>query len=310
MTITARLAPQFGINIDPGAGARDLALDLAALADRSGIDFIGIQDHPYNGAFLDTWTLLSVLGARTSRVRLLTNVANLPLRPPAMLAKAAASLDLLTAGRMELGLGAGGYWDGIASYGGPRRTPGEAVQALEEAIRVMRLIWGEQGSGTPVSFAGRFYQLTGAQPGPSPAHAIGIWLGALGPRMIGLTGRVADGWSVSENFVPPARIPALQQQIDDAAAQAGREPRAIRRNYNLMGNIQRDGQTRVRPRQPGLRFATPDEWVDAIVHFYLDLGMDTFFYWPVAGDEREQLRLFAEEVVPAAREGIRARTGS
>ena len=122
MSPEARPKPLFGINVDPGAGARHLALDLAVLAHQSGLDFIGIQDHPYNGAFLDTWTLLAVLGARTSRVRLLTNVADLPLRPPAMLAKAAATLDILTEGRVELGLGAGAFWDAIASYGGPRRA--------------------------------------------------------------------------------------------------------------------------------------------------------------------------------------------
>ena len=310
MSPEARPQPLFGINVDPGAAASHLAFDLALLADQSGLDFIGIQDHPYNGAFLDTWTLLAVLGAKTSRVRLLTNVADLPLRPPAMLAKAAATLDILTEGRVELGLGAGAFWDAIASYGGPRRAPGAAVQALEEAITVMRLIWGRQGTGAPVSFAGQYYQLTGAQPGPVPSHVIGIWLGALGPRMLRLTGRLADGWSVSENFVPATKIPEMQQRINEAAAQAGRDPSSIRRNYNLMGMIQRDHQSHARPRQPGLRFAPASEWVDTLVRYVLELGMDTFIYWPVAGDEREQLRLWAEEVVPATRERIGARGGA
>src|SRR5579864_677810 len=162
MSRSSNLKPLFGININPNAGGVQLAFDLARFADQAAIDIIGIQDHPYNGGFLDTWTLLSTLGAVTSNVRFFPNVANLPLRPPAMLAKAAATLDIITKGRVELGLGAGGFWQAIASYGGPQRTPAEAVQALEEAIQVMRLIWDSQGNGQPVSFAGKFYRLVDA----------------------------------------------------------------------------------------------------------------------------------------------------
>src|SRR5260370_34220301 len=99
--------PLFGLNIDPSAKNLELAYNLAQLADSTKLDFISIQDHPYNANFFDTWTLLTFLGARTQHVRLLTNVVNLPLRPPAMLAKATATLDILTNGRVELGLGAG-----------------------------------------------------------------------------------------------------------------------------------------------------------------------------------------------------------
>ena len=76
------------------------------------------QDHPYQPRFLDTWTLLSVLAAQTSTVRLAPNVANLPLRPPAVLARSVASLDILSGGRVELGLGAGAFWDAIEANGG------------------------------------------------------------------------------------------------------------------------------------------------------------------------------------------------
>src|SRR5256714_14633899 len=133
--------PLFGLNIDPSAKNLELAYNLAQLADSTKLDFISIQDPPYNANFFDTWTLLTFLGARTQNVRLLTNVVNLPLRPPAVLAKAAATLDILTNGRLELGLGAGAMWEGIVAYGGTERTPGGAVSALEEAIEVMRLLW-------------------------------------------------------------------------------------------------------------------------------------------------------------------------
>src|SRR2546423_14657093 len=148
--------PLFGLNIDPSAKNLELAYNLAQLADSTKLDFISIQDPPYNANFFDTWTLLTFLGARTQNVRLLTNVVNLPLRPPAVLAKAAATLDILTNGRVELGLGAGGYWEGIVSYGGTQRAPGEAVSALEKAIGILRIPWQPGWPGQNGKFLGRF----------------------------------------------------------------------------------------------------------------------------------------------------------
>src|SRR5262245_26791436 len=105
---------EFGVFLPPQADAAGDTLALARLADRLGLDHVSLQDHPYQAAFLDTWTFLSVIAASTTSVRVFPNVANLPLRPPAVLARAAASLDLLTGGRVELGLGAGGFPDAIA----------------------------------------------------------------------------------------------------------------------------------------------------------------------------------------------------
>jgi alkanesulfonate monooxygenase SsuD/methylene tetrahydromethanopterin reductase-like flavin-dependent oxidoreductase (luciferase family) len=140
---------EFGISITPDWSKQDELLRLARMADETGLDLIGIQDHPYQWRFHDTWTLIAFLAGRTSRVRFFPDVIDLPLRPPAILAKAAASLDVLTGGRVELGLGAGGFWDAIEAMGGPRRTPAEAVAATEEAIDVIRLVWsGQRGSAT------------------------------------------------------------------------------------------------------------------------------------------------------------------
>src|SRR5690606_6789880 len=94
-------ALQFGFFLTPDASQVQEVLRLAQLCDSLGLDLIGIQDHPYQQRFLDTWTLLATIAAQTSRVRLFPDVANLPLRPPAVLAKAAATLDLLSEGRFE-----------------------------------------------------------------------------------------------------------------------------------------------------------------------------------------------------------------
>jgi alkanesulfonate monooxygenase SsuD/methylene tetrahydromethanopterin reductase-like flavin-dependent oxidoreductase (luciferase family) len=177
---------ELGISITPTWQDREEILRLARVADEGGLDLIGIQDHPYQWRFFDTWTLIAYLAATTSRIRFFPDVTTLPLRPPAVLAKAAASLDVLTGGRVELGLGAGAFWDAIEAMGGPRRTPGRAVEATEEAIDVIRLVWsGERG----VRYEGRHYDLSGLHTGPRPAHDIGIWVGAGRPRMLDLIGR-------------------------------------------------------------------------------------------------------------------------
>src|SRR5256885_13511398 len=101
---------RFGVFVTPEATERPL--QMAALADELGYEVVGVQDHPYQRRFFDTWTLLTAIAMRTEHITVFPDVANLPLRPPAVLAKAAATLDLLSGGRGELGLGAGGVLGG------------------------------------------------------------------------------------------------------------------------------------------------------------------------------------------------------
>jgi alkanesulfonate monooxygenase SsuD/methylene tetrahydromethanopterin reductase-like flavin-dependent oxidoreductase (luciferase family) len=308
MSDRAFLTPLFGISLDPAVQDIPVTFSLTKLADTAGLDFVSIQDHPYNATFLDTWTLLSVLGGLTQHVRLFPNVANLPLRHPAMLAKAAATLDILTNGRVELGLGAGGFWEAIVTYGGPNRTAGEAVEALEEGIQVIRTLWQPLPSKQTVSFSGKYYQLQDAHPGPAPHHPIGIWLGALRPRMLRLIGRVADGWIVTASYVPPENISAAQSIIDEAAVIAGRDPTTIRRVYNLAGSILRPDSSAIVAHRKGLLAGPVSRWIEEITRYYLDLRMDTFIFWPLSVEE-EQIRLFAEDVVPGVRAAASKRKG-
>ena len=139
--------PSFGVFITPWAADPQQTVGLAVHAERVGLDLVTFQDHPYQPRFLDTWTLLSYVAARTERVTLAGDVLNLPLRLPAVLASSVASLDRLSGGRVALGLGAGGFWDAIVAVGGTRRTPGEAVDALEEAIGIIRERWDTERPG-------------------------------------------------------------------------------------------------------------------------------------------------------------------
>ena len=264
---------RFGVFITPVA--TDQPLQLAVLAEELGFDLIGIQDHPYQRRFYDTWTLLTAIAMRTERITMFPDVANLPLRPPAMLAKAAATLDILSAGRLELGLGAGGFWDGIKAWDGPGRTPGESVSALEEAIQVIRLLWSGQHG---IRFEGKHYRLGGAHSGPVPTHPIGIWLGAYKPRMLSIVGRLADGWVPSFGYVKEADLVEGNRRIDEAALAAGRDPHAIRRVVNA-------------------------GYLDAatVVRLVVDCGMDTVL---IAEDE---MRDFMSEIAPRVREEVESR---
>src|SRR4051794_27451018 len=292
----AAVEPLFGIFPTPNAEDRDQIVEQVLTAERTGLDLVGIQDHPYQRRFLDTWSLMAFLAARTERIRFFPDVANLPLRQPAVMAKAAATIDLLSDGRFELGLGAGAFWEGIAAMGGPVRSPGESVDALEEAIAVIRLMWSGERS---VSFDGVYYTLDGLHPGPQPAHDIGIWLGAYGPRMVRLVGRKADGWIPSVPRLPLEDVAPRQRAIDEAARAAGRDPSSIRRIANVNG-VLKDG--------PPTDFldGPVEHWVETIVSMARDHGFNGFVLWPKE-DPLGQTEHFAREVVPAVREEL-ART--
>jgi alkanesulfonate monooxygenase SsuD/methylene tetrahydromethanopterin reductase-like flavin-dependent oxidoreductase (luciferase family) len=262
-------------------------------AEHLGLDQVASQYHRYQRRFLDTFTLMPFIAARTSRIRIVPDVANLPLRPPAMIAKAAATIDVLSKGRFELGLGAGGFADAIHAMGGPRYGGKESVDALEEAIPIIRRCWA--GGDERVDFDGHYYRLSGVKPGPEPAHPIGIWLGAYGPRMVRLTGRLADGWLPSVPRMPLDDVPPRQAAIDEAATRAGRDPGDIRRAANVSGVITDGGSD-------GFLRGPAQQWADDLRRLHEEYRFETFIFWG-DGDADDQLRRFAEEVVPRVREG-------
>jgi alkanesulfonate monooxygenase SsuD/methylene tetrahydromethanopterin reductase-like flavin-dependent oxidoreductase (luciferase family) len=275
---------EFGIGLSPDVAVRESAVTMALAADRSGFDLVGIQDHPYQSRFVDTMTLIGVLLAGTERVRVFPDVACLPLRPPAMLAKEAASLDVLSGGRFELGLGAGAFWDAIAAMDGPRLTPGEAVDALEEAIAIIRAAW--RGESTRLS--GAHYGTAGYRPGPLPSHPIEIWLGAYKPRMLWLTGSKADGWLPSLGRLSPDQIKDGHRVIDEAAEAVDRSPREIRRLVNL-GADAMDG--------------SEDQQTRLLATLATEYGIDTFLMAP-PGSDPSAIERFGNRVIPLVRDEI------
>ncbi|PZG22432.1 5,10-methylene tetrahydromethanopterin reductase [Micromonospora craterilacus] len=284
----------FGSFLTPGNADPARPVGLAMLSEQVGLDLVTFQDHPYQPAFLDTWTLLSFVAARTERVRLAANVTNLPLRPPAVLARGVASLDLLSGGRMELGLGAGAFWDAIEAMGGRRLTPGQGVRALEEAIEIIRQIWDADARGG-VRVDGEFHRAVGAKRGPAPAHDVGIWLGAYKPRMLALTGRRADGWLPSLAYLQPGDLAKGNVIIDDAAAEAGRSPTEVIRLLNINGQFTTAGR--------GPLHGPAEQWAEELADLALTDGISTFI---LGSDDPDDLRRFAAEVAPATRDLVAA----
>ena len=262
------------------------------------MEYLAIQDHAYNPDFLDVWTLIAYLAAETERISFFPDVADLQLRPPTILAKAAASLSVLTGGRIALGVGGGASAAGIAAMGGARRSGPEMVAFTDEALKIMRLVL----AGGVVEFRGSQHTIGRYAAGPVPPATVPLWLGSNGPRMLAVTGRSADGWiSPLNTYVTPAAVPARQQLIDEAARLAGRDPAAVRRIYNVVGSI---GTAH---RGPGLS-GDVQSWIDALSDWSVDLGFDTFVFWPTTA-ALAQLKLFATEVVPGVRQRVSERRG-
>jgi alkanesulfonate monooxygenase SsuD/methylene tetrahydromethanopterin reductase-like flavin-dependent oxidoreductase (luciferase family) len=293
--VTSPGPPRIGLAVVPEAAAFDRTAELVRLADEGGLDLVGIQDHPYQRRFLDTWSLIATLLARTRRVAIFPDVANLPLRPPAVMAKAAATMDLVSGGRFELGLGAGFFWDAVEAMGGPRRSPRESVDALEEAIAVIRLVWSDERS---VAFDGRYYRLAGVHPGPQPAHPIGIWIGAYKPRMQRLIGRAADGWVPSLGYASVDDLRVGNERISASAVEAGRDPGAIRRLLNVSGFIGSASEARdaLGARAEEVRAGPPAFWQDTFSSL-ADAGVDTFVFSP-ADPSPAQVERLVGEVAP------------
>lgn len=292
---------EFGYFLVPEAGDPYGVLETARLADRLGYDLLAVQDHPYQPAQLDALALLGLILGQTDHIRVFQDVGNLPLRPPATLAKAAATLDLLSGGRFEMGLGAGGFLDAARAMGAPSRTPGESLEALEEAIVILRAWWGTTGV---LRFRGHHYELEGARPGPRPAHPIGIWLGAAKPRALALTGRKADGWAAPlMNYLPPIAAAEAHDVIDRAARGAGRDPREIRRIYNVPGAFTTSAAAPARDSDQSI-VGPPEHWAAVLTHLALDLGFGTFIL--LGPPDPDLLRTFIEDVAPDVRERVAA----
>ncbi|MFC0623411.1 LLM class flavin-dependent oxidoreductase [Kribbella deserti] len=282
-------------------------LQLVQQADRDGLDHFSLSDHPYSGGRLDAYAAVAFLLGQTRQITGFVNVTNLPTRPAPMLARMITSLSALSSGRVVLGMGAGGLWDRIADMGVPRLSPGEAVDAFEEAITLIRSL---SGGGRPVTHQGRHYQVNQIE--PAPVDAPPVWTGSVGPKSLAATGRVADGWIpghaadwLSERYQKSRLI------IDEAATLAGRDPRDIRTIYNLPGQITDRPLATTRDRDNRWLGGSVDQWIEELISAVLDHNAAGFTLFAANHSpvDSRTLGRWAQEIAPAVRQAAAADSG-
>jgi alkanesulfonate monooxygenase SsuD/methylene tetrahydromethanopterin reductase-like flavin-dependent oxidoreductase (luciferase family) len=282
----------FGVGVPASAVPGHNPVDLAQQAERLGFDFVSAADHPCGPSpSYDTTAMLTWIAARTSRIKVATRVLAVPFRRPAMVAKLAVSLDLLSGGRFILGLGAGYSDEEIAAVGGPALSPSEKIDGLAEAIGVIRGAWAHSG----YTQHGRHHSVRDLTMEPKPAHPIPVWLGSFGPRALAVTGALADGWIPSLGYKPVEEFPAMRRRIDAAAEASGRRPDEIRGILNL--NIRLGPDAR---QQQDAVTGSAKQAVSQLRHL-LGLGFTGFNFIVDGPDQTATLQRIAEEVLPALR---------
>lgn len=228
---------------------------VARRAEAAGFDSIWVSDHlfldwgKYGGpedrqGAMECWTTMSALAAATDRVRIGSMALCNDLRNPGLVAKMAATLDLLSDGRLDLGIGAGWYEPEYEAAGIAFDAPGTRIARLGEAVEVIRRLL----QGAELTYEGTHYQLDGAicRPGPAQEPHPPIWVGGKGDYLLRTAARVADGW----NFSWIGSLDAYEERsraADAACDREGRDPRGLRRSvgaYVLAGKDDADARAR------------------------------------------------------------------
>jgi len=281
-----------GVGLPNSAAPGDDPVGMAKEAERLGYDFISAADHPVGpDPSYETITMLTWIAARTSQIKLASRVLAAPFRRPAMVAKIATSLDLLSGGRFILGMGAGYSDQEIAAIGAAPLSPADKIDGLAEAIHVIRGAWGHS------SFTqhGRHHSVHDLEMEPKPSAPIPIWLGTFGPRALAVTGGLADGWIPSLGYMPVEEIPVMRNRIDAAAEAAGRRPADIRSILNLSIRVDPDAQP-----HPDSVSGSAKQVVSQLQDLR-GLGFTGFNFLISGPDRIASMRRIAEEVLPALR---------
>jgi probable F420-dependent oxidoreductase len=274
-----------GPGIDPAARAREV--------EELGFDLVTMWDHLHGDQpSYETWTMLTWVAAGTSRVQLLPTVLGLPYRPPPVVAKMAETLDRLSGGRLILGLGGGGSDAEFEAFGLAVRRPVEKIQALAEAIEILRGLWTEP----TFSYAGRHFHVSDARIEPKPERPIPIWTGSYGRRSLSLTGRLADGWNPSMPYAPPEVARGMREVVRKAAVDAGRDPDEVTCSYNVAVRVEEGAAPR-----PRMVSGSSEEVAEQLAGF-ARMGFTTLIFWP-RGEPDILVRL-AEEVIPWVRASV------
>jgi alkanesulfonate monooxygenase SsuD/methylene tetrahydromethanopterin reductase-like flavin-dependent oxidoreductase (luciferase family) len=310
----------FGANIPQIGTSYETVKKIVLECERYGFDFVWISDHLQHflpsDTYLECWTTLSALAEVTQRIRLCTVVLNNLFRHPPLLAKMAATLDNISGGRLDFGIGAGWYEDECISNGISFPNAAVRVQQLEEAIEIIEKLW-TMGS---VSYTGKYYSLKNAYSNPKPVQSPHppIWIGVMrsGTRMMKAIAKYADIWTISSLYLPEPKEyqrirSALEQycydsgrKLDDMGSALGIGCVVAEDEEKLREKVRKFPAVSVSTRKYEARQmrleGTHDQCVKKL-RAYADAGVSRFVMNFPDIATTEPIRLFADKVMPAFR---------
>jgi F420-dependent oxidoreductase-like protein len=243
---------KLGVIVSPAAGWSYLQLrDLAGAAERAGFASFWVSDHFFGGPggtpdrnCLEAWTLLAALARDTTKIRLGVLVAAVQYRNPALQAKIAASVDHISGGRLEFGVGAGWKEDEYRAYGYDFPSPGDRVDQLREGLEITRRLWQDDRA----TYHGKHYRIEDAVCAPKPTQRPRppIWIGGAGPRVMRLAARYADGFDLGKHGaggadLTPDEMAASFRELEAAEVAAKREQR-LERSHWCASTLDGDGK--------------------------------------------------------------------
>jgi len=305
----------FGVH----TGQQDCSLQelrrLWRFVDGAGFDWLSVWDHFYeappidgNSPCFETVSALTLLAADTTRVRIGCLVFCVSYRHPAVLAKALATIDHVSNGRLEAGLGAGWHEQEYRDYGIAFPSISVRQDQLEEAVQIIRSMLTQDAT----TFAGRHFQVLNARCNPKPMQKrVPLWIGGGGEkRTLRTAARYADGWNIA--YVTPEVFRQKSQVLDQWCEKEGRDPATLTRTINLGFYLKTDAAAAEDERrrrlagwgpmaqmfEGGMLFGTPRAAVDRVGQ-YFDAGASRVTIALRAPFDQDALHGYVEEVLPA-----------
>ncbi|KAF0108215.1 MAG: luciferase-like monooxygenase [Chloroflexi bacterium] len=289
-------------------------LELWQKADSLGYDSAWLFDHfiPITGLrtgpCFEGWTLLSALAAQTTRLHVGCLVTSVIYRHPAVLAKMGATLDVITSGRLELGIGAGWFEAETLAFGMPFPRTGERLAQLDEALQVIRMLWTQDYS----DFTGRHFTLTQARCEPKPLQkpTPTIWVGGQGEKVtLRIVAKRADGWDM--DMLPLDVYDHKLEVLSGHCERAERDPATVQKTIHFAGVIAEDEHnaqkraetlaqqwnTSVAELRGRVLVGTPQQAAEQLMT-YVDRGVGHFVLSLAAPYDLKMVELYINEVAP------------
>jgi len=300
---------RFGVQALQGMPDYATLKNVVLECDRLGFDSVWVYDHIQftYGPTLECWTVLSALAEATKRIRIGPLVTCNVFRYPSLLAKMAATVDMISNGRLNFGIGAGWHEDEAVAYGIPFPKGGMRVEMLDEALTIIKKLWTEDEA----TFKGKYYSINKAVCLPKPVQKPypPVLVGGGGDKMLRLIAKHANAWN--SGFVSPEDFKAEIERLEKVCKEVGQDIRALENTFQsriVIAESDEDAEKRAEswreerkgsPDDPDWKFAikgSPRTCAD-VLKAYVNVGVTHFTLLFADGATLKPLRLFAEGVL-------------